>query len=58
MSLSQRKPLGLTSQILIALAAGASLGLLINFFASPDSWLHETLIGSIFATIGTLSSSY
>lgn len=54
MSLSQRKPLGLTPQILIALAAGASLGLLINFFASPDSWLHETLIGSIFATIGTL----
>ena len=54
MPLSQRQTLGLTSQILIALAAGASLGLLINFFAAPDSWLHETLVGTVFATIGIL----
>ena len=46
--------LGLTSQILLALAAGSTLGLLINFFAAPDSWLHEILVGSVFATIGTL----
>ena len=46
--------LSLTSQILLALAAGASLGLLINFFAAPDSWWHDVLVADVFATIGTL----
>lgn len=50
----QQAKLSLTSQILLALVAGASLGLLINFFAAPDSWLHTSLVGSIFSTIGTL----
>ena len=54
MPIKQTKPLGLTSQILIALVVGATLGLLINFYAAPNSWLHNTLVNNVFATIGTL----
>ena len=45
---------GLTQKILIALAAGAILGVILNMTVPPDNWMRAVFVGDILDTIGTM----
>lgn len=46
--------LGLTTKILIAMLAGAGLGILINLFGSDVSLVQELIVGGLFEVVGSI----